>query len=426
MRQTMRRLLALLCVMAILLGLTACRTPDSPQETQPALQEQPDTQPTETEAPETKPTDPTPTDPAPTNPALTDPAPTEPEPTEQSKEVLAMQAMLASGEDNWYNYLLNTSFAKPEEINAYSVFFNGFSDIPHSLPDKAELAYLRDKGLGNNLEKKMLVRLSPERMNEVLEKYAGVTLSQVDTSLLTYWEQTDLYYCVSTNSWKTEVYVRSVEHRDDGSIHVCYTNSAAEKMVAGFLQKDDTYQILFNLPERMVTDDPQIAALQWLFDHQFGDQFYNDALTSEYATPADVNMAGLFYDGFKEESQVATEAEIAFLNANMSENWIYMDLHRLPTEKMDVVLMELFGITLEQSNQVGLTYSYFEETDCYYHCHTGTHYADITITRAENCDDGTIRMYYERHSYPSVNMVATLKPNGNVYQILSNLPEAVQ
>ena len=413
MRQTMRRMLALLCVMAVFLGLTACHAPDSPQETQPALQ-QPDTQPTETEAPETKPTDPAPTD----------PAPTEPKPTEPSKEAIAMQAMLAPGEDNWYNYLLNTSFAKPEEINAYSVFCNGFSDVPHSLPDKAELAYLRDKGLGNNLEKKMLVRLSPERMNEVLEKYAGVTLSQVDTSLLTYWEQTDLYYCVSTNGWKTEVYVRSVEHRDDGSIRVHYTNDAAEKMVAGFLQKGDTYQILFNMPERMVNDDPQIAALQRLFDYQFGDQFYNDALTSEYATPADVDLMYLFYDGFKGESQVATEAETAFLNDNMSEIWIYMDLQRLPTEKMDTVLTELFGITLEQTNRVGLeAYPYFEETDCYYHCHTGTHYAYITINRVENCDDGTIRMYYERQGFPTVNMVATLKPNGDGYRILSNLPE---
>ena len=91
MRQTMRRMLALLCVMAVFLGLTACRTPDSTQETQPALQEQPDTQPTETEAPETKPTDPVPTEPKPTQPKqtepiVTDPAPTEPEPTEPSVE----------------------------------------------------------------------------------------------------------------------------------------------------------------------------------------------------------------------------------------------------------------------------------------------------------------------------------------------------
>ena len=252
MRQTMRRMLVLLCVMAVFLGLTACHTPDSTQETQPALQ-QPDTQPTETEAPETKPTDPAPTDPEPTDPAPTDPAPTEPKPT-----------------------------TPPEEL---------------------------------------------------------------------------------------------------------------EKM-------------------------------QQLFGFGSGIEFYNDALTSDYATPADVNLMWLFYDGFREESRVATDAEAAFLDANVGEYWSYMDLDRLPAKKMDAVLMELFGITLEQTNRVGLeAYPYFEETDCYYHCHSGTHYADITINRVENCDDGTIRMYYERPGFPTVNMVATLKPNGDGYRILSNLPE---
>lgn len=421
MRQTMRRLLALLCAMAVLFGLTACRTPDSPQETQPALQEQPDTQPTETEAPETKPTDPTPTD-----PALTDPAPTEPEPTEQSKEVLAMQALLAPGEDNWYNYLLNTSFAKPEEINAYSVFCNGFSDVPRSLPNQEELAYLRGKVWGDNLEKKMLVRLSPERMDEILEKYAGVTLSQVDTSLLTYWEQTNMYYCVFTQSWETELYVQSVEHRDDGSIRVHYTNDAAEKMVAGFMQKGDTYQILFNMPEHMVIDDPQIAALQWLFDYQFGDQFYNDALTSEYATPADVNLFYLFYDGFEDEPQTPTEEENMLLDGKLGSYWRYADLIRLPADKVDAALMEMFGITLEQTNKVGLDkLVYLEETDCYYHAITGTHYAEISIKRVEHQDDGVIHVFYLRGNWQKDRMVVTLKAKGDSYQIISNLPESV-
>lgn len=440
MRQTKRRMLAILCVAAILLGLTACQTSETPKQTQPALQdqntqptksEQTDPQPTEPAPVDPEPTDPTlpepqPTDPKPTEPKPTQPKPTQPQPTEPPSEVETMQALLAPGEDNWYNYLLNSSFAKPEDIRAYSVFCNGFSDVPRFLPNKEEVEYLRGKVWGDNLEKKMLVRLSPERMDEILKKYAGVTLSQVDTSLLTYWEKTNTYYCVFTQKWETELNVQSVEHRDDGSVRVYYTKNAGEEMVAGFLHKDDTYQILFNLPERMMSDDPDIAAMQALFDWQYGTRFYNDALTSEYATPADVNLAYLFYDGFRDEPQEATEAETAFLNTKWSENWVYMDLHRLPSKKIDAVLTELFGITLEQTNRVGLEgYPYFEETDCYYNAFSGTHYADITINRVEHRDDGTIRMYYLRNGFPSVNMVATLKSNGESYQILSNLPEAV-
>ena len=81
MRQTMKKLLALLCVMAILLGLTACHTSEKPEETEPAMQQQ-STQPTDPEKTDTQPTDPESTDPEPTEPKPTELKPTEPEPTE--------------------------------------------------------------------------------------------------------------------------------------------------------------------------------------------------------------------------------------------------------------------------------------------------------------------------------------------------------
>ena len=264
MRQTMKKLLALLCVMAILLGLTACHTSEKPEETEPAMQQQ-STQPTDPEKTDTKPTDPEPTDPEPTEPKPTDPEPTEPKPTEP----------------------------KP------------------------------------------------------------------------------------TESEPTE-------------------------------------------------PDPEVEAMQALLDYKTGDFYYNCALTSEYATPKDVDICRLFYNGFRDEDDVATEAETAFFNSQWNPNWIHMDFQRLPVEKMDALLMKMFGISLEDTNRVGMeSYIYLEETDCYYSGHNGANCVDITVQKVEHQDNGVIHVFYLRGYLQDERMVVTLKQEGDSYQIISNLPEAV-
>lgn len=437
MRQTMKRLLALLCVMAVFLGLTACQTPDSTQATEPALQEQ-NTQPTDPENTDTQPTDPDPTDPEPTEPKPTDPVPTDPKPTEPKptepepttppEEIEKMQQLFEPQIYNTYNYLLRTYFLRPEDAKVSYLFFEGIKDVASTVPTDAELAYLQGKLGGADLKDQKLVRISAAYMDEVLLECLGITSETADTRYLVYWEETDTYYYIysSQDYYRTQITVTQVTHLQNGNIRVFYTDNKADPNKVVTLQPNgDGYRVLSNIPVRLLTDDPQLEALMALFDWQVGNQFYNDALTSDYATAKDVDLGYLFYDGFWEESEAATDAEAAFLDANLSENWIYMDLQRLPSEKMSAVLQEIFGITLEETNKVGLSYPYFEETDAYYHLHSGTHYAEITIKRVENCDDGTILMYYERQ-YPFANMVATLKPTGDGYQILSNLPEAVQ
>lgn len=269
MRQTMKKLLALLCVMAILLGLTACYTSEKPEETEPAMQQQ-STQPTDPEKTDTQPTDPEPTDTEPTDPESTDPKPTEPKPTEP----------------------------KPTE------------------PEPTE----------------------PQPTEAVSE----------------------------------------------------------------------------------------LSGWQDFFDDKSRNGFYNDALNSEYATPADVDLFYLFYDGFEDEPQTPTEEENMLLDGKLGSYWRYADLIRLPADKVNAALMEMFGITLEQTNKVGLDkLVYLEETDCYYHAITGTHYAEISIKRVEHQDDGVIHVFYLRGNWQEDRMVVTLKQKGDSYQIISNLPESV-
>ena len=166
--------------------------------------------------------------------------------------------------------------------------------------------------------------------------------------------------------------------------------------------------------------DPRIAEMQALLEWPSDNKFYNYALTSEYEPPADVNLLELFKNGFQDESDDPTEEEIVLLDEKMGGNWKEMDLARLPVEKMDAVLTELFGITLEQTNGVGLEYlTYLEETNCYYTANSGVYYADITVVYVETLDDGSLMVQYAT-PYNGVFMVKLMPTDDGDYRFLSN------
>ena len=89
-----------------------------------------------------------------------------------------------------------------------------------------------------------------------------------------------------------------------------------------------------------------------------------------FTFPQDVNLGTLFNNGFHDVSYVSnwTAEELAFIQGfhpGYPENW--GDLYRLPAEKMNKVLQDYFGITLEQSNKVRLDkMMYFADTNSYF------------------------------------------------------------
>lgn len=397
----MRATIVVICVLTLLLSLSACHA-SKPQETEPALQQGSQlTNPTTTE--------PTSND-SPQNDTLK---------SEQAVE--RMQALLGPESSSWFNYALSSEFAVPTDVNLHSLFRNGFKDDPHDLPSNEEIEYLEDKIL-YDLSLTSLIRLSPARMDEVLQEYFGITLEQcnkIAISLFVYWEETDTYYGVYTRNKETNLVVRNVEEQPDGRICVFYTSD--KDMVATLVPKEDGYILQSNLPARMLNPDAEIEQMQWLIDHQYGTiDFINDALVSDYAVTEDVNLLYLFYDGFDDENRTPTEEEIILLDGKLSQYWKNADLIRLPVDKMDTVLTELFGIKLEDTNKVGLdNLVYLEETNCYYLARTGTSYAEIIVSKVEYQSDDVILVYYSR-VYPAADMVVTMKKNGDSYQILSN------
>lgn len=151
--------------------------------------------------------------------------------------------------------------------------------------------------------------------------------------------------------------------------------------------------------------------------------WYLQALNGEYKSVTEMNLAHLFYNGFKDESSEPTEAEIEYLNSTgrfMTE-WQCLDFFRLPVEKMDAVLQKYFGITFEQANQKSLDqFVYWEETNCYYDSHSGAMGHAPVVTAVEKLNYGRVAVsYYDRNNLEK--FVLMVQENSDGYRVLSNL-----
>ena len=401
----MKRMIAIAFVFALLIGLCACQKPqDSNDPTQIT-------------------TTPTQLQPKPTQTQPTDPIPTQTQPTEPvDPRIAEMQALLEKkGTNNLYNLALVSEYATPTDVDLYYIFCYGFKDESMN-PTDDEVACLEDM-YGPNLANGKIIRLPIGKMDARLTELFGITLSQtnrVGFDRFTYLEETECYYCGPASDHSVSIRVQSVEDQDDGTVRVYYRRGRGsdpfQDMIVTLKPVGDGYQILSNLYA-----SPMIGEMQNLLDWNSDYAFYNTALTSVYENPADVDLANLFYNGFRDESDEPTEEELNLLEGKMGKYWKEMDLIRLPVEKMDAVLMDLFGITLDQTNGVGLDrLVYLEETDCYYTAVTGMHYADITVAYVETLlEDFSLIVQYSAPLYGNFMVKLMPIPDGG-YQILSN------
>ena len=346
-----------------------------------------------------------------------------PEVETPKSDVEIMQELFEETNGNWYNYMLLSDFRTVSELKASYVLKTDFSLQPHKATE-AERAYLEEK-LGVDLTSKYIYGYTPEAINSILQQYVGATMDQVDASDLVYWEETGMYYGVRNSETGKSAYVYCVEHKADGTIWVYYRRYLTaewEEAVVVLKKSGADYQICSNFPARMMIEDPDSLKMQELFDHAFGDRYYSNALRSSYTTPADVDLSYLFRKGFADEPGI-TQREKELLIEKVPNPNVVGGYLRLPAEKIDAKLMELFGITLQQTNQVGMDdWIYLEETNCYYKRDPGTSNATIQVERVEYKADGTVLVYYDR-MFKRDKMVVALKPNGSTYRILSNLPE---
>ena len=362
------------------------------------------------------PTDPKPTDPKPTDPKPTDPEPTDPEPTDPDNAINVDWSMNASWV--WANGTLISKHA---------------TTVRGTVVNNAETTYLN---LSMDAGQKFPYQFILPKPNGYV---AGTRLVQADGDYNTAGYVQDVaaketVWSAWAVSSKKEYFIFVLpDHPDKFLVGATDPNVTAKQILDYFDLFVDHYllnlvdppepDILDSFPKDMNMDANTLAMFQVLF----GDRsHYAQALLTSYDDPRDVDIPGLFEFGFSDESPVTDEERAEIVKLTGYEDYSWLDGYRLPINKMDAVLQNVFGLTLDDMNMVGGHLNYLESTNCYYRLGGGSWYVGkICIVGTKTLDNGNVEVYYTQgyKSDPAEHSergVVTLKSVGDSYHILSN------
>lgn len=154
--------------------------------------------------------------------------------------------------------------------------------------------------------------------------------------------------------------------------------------------------------------------------------WYNQALTSEYARPEYIDLYQLFYNGIDGVDNTLTDAEREYLSTQWSENAFDMDIIRLPAEEMNKILRQYFGVSLSDTYGYGLEeMTYFADEDCYFLAHGDTNAMQALLHSGVEREDGTVVLYYSANGLDEAAQAAPdfmveFQPTKDGYLIRSN------
>lgn len=150
--------------------------------------------------------------------------------------------------------------------------------------------------------------------------------------------------------------------------------------------------------------------------------WYNMSLKSLYDTPAQIDLYQLFYSAPWGDLSLSEE-DLAFVKEHGLDPEISF-VHKYPAEKMNEVLLKHLGITLEQTDGVGLDqFLYNPDTDCYYDMHGDLSMGYPNFLKGIQSENGDVIIFYEMHSFvrDMQDFAVTLRQQEDgTYWILSN------
>lgn len=144
--------------------------------------------------------------------------------------------------------------------------------------------------------------------------------------------------------------------------------------------------------------------------------YYNFALLCQFSTPAELDFLALFGNG--DLNETVTAEERAYLEAQ-DNAFADMDISKVSAQRMNEVLQNYFGVTLEETNQLNLDcFTYYAETDSYFHATTGFNYVpNVEFTVVELLEDGCV---YAEYCLFGTTYAIVLRPTQDGYHLLSN------
>ena len=145
---------------------------------------------------------------------------------------------------------------------------------------------------------------------------------------------------------------------------------------------------------RPLTGD-ELAYFNETFFNQHGAYtIRNQFLNSLYERPEDIDLFELFYCGTGID-EIMTDEELRQVGSFDTEGGLICPVDKMSVEAINQVLLENTGLTLDETEQIGMeSFQYLPEYNAYYHSHGDTNYwGDVFISAGER-EGGTIRLYY--------------------------------
>ena len=171
--------------------------------------------------------------------------------------------------------------------------------------------------------------------------------------------------------------------------------------------------------------------------------YYFRAMGVIFEDPEEINLEYLLYNGLlakdRQDQSEYTDSEVAFLkdyakNSTWRDESAWVNAHKMPRQYLNDVLVEYFGVALEDLD-IPEKWTYFEETDSYYVIRSDAYgVAGFTVTDVQTDENGLIYVYWtvdkimdtrsEEIKFinePQMVMVLEEREDG-IYRIHLNLP----
>ena len=191
---------------------------------------------------------------------------------------------------------------------------------------------------------------------------------------------------------------------------------------------DDTSETETQIVE---VPDPDVVALtaeelEWFETEFFNteeNRIINMFMTSEYHYVQDIELDELFYGGtYADDASTVSEEEKQLLKDRYDT--MDLDISKVTTEEMDAVLQKYLGITLDETNKIGIEHLYYlEEYDAYYNVAGDTNYMRYKMDYGWKNANGTITIEYthDENLSSDANLYSvTLKEVDGNYYFISN------
>ena len=344
-----------------------------------------------------------------------------------------VQAYLNAAENNGFISPLGY-YSRPEEVSLYEVFY---SSSPVVEGKERELCL--QAGVG--FKYAPLFKVTPALAETTVQEKLGISLADVVNGMqgFSYLESTDAYYMHHTDSNYCPVTVTGGAVTREGlyAVHYYQTNDRSQTATVTLRRTETGYQFVSNLPDEgsslttsttteMTTTTTSTARELTAAEKQELEDYLNATENNglvgcQYATPQDVPLDWMFYDGAgigSWDMSAWSEEEKQALLAHPGWEEFYVGVMKLPASAVAATVEEKLGIPLSAVSQ-GLDYHYLEEYDAYYTMHSDTNMLRVTVTGGRVAGQDYI-VEYIADSEESFTVVLRRTENG--YQFVSNLP----